>query len=770
MGMGLLVATSGLLGQQISPMLVGNNAWYTNPSQEVWDLTAACGVGSIRIGGHAFDDAQPSLAQLENWVKRIQEMGAEPIIQVSQYRTLEQAASVVKHFNIDSATGIPVIFWNIGNEPWLQNGRPSTSTVGAMVEAYFKPISEAMKAVDSTIKIYGPDLCYYMEPAINDLFGGKNDIAGTIPGKSYYYCDGISWHSYPQDGNLNLAYGGIDHFKSAIIKCKAKVDQVNQAKGRTGEDALGWGIGEFNAKEGALVHTWENGQMFGGILNLCMKYEATYATTWSMFENGGSRQGTDFSFIDGANMTPRASYRHMEMVAKYLKSNYLEGTSSDPDIIVFGSSWNDTTSVMIMNRAEDPAIYTLYLNMDSILGSGTFFNIDVGSGREHMDLIPGRSTQLFVFGPDSSFRLEYTERHFDTETPPLASWVWMVSNPPSPPGQVTSPGSTYKSIDLQWKFPSGDTITGFSIERKTAGSDEFAIIGSAGPEDSAFTDSGLEAMTAYTYRIRALNSAGFSPYSVELTTETQQLPEKIAFNGPHSIPGRIEAEDYNDNEEGIGYHDSEPANQGGAYRPEEGVDLEACTDEGGGYNVGYIESGEWLEYRIESIQDGNYDIAIRTASNTAGSKSFSLYLGDDFLGSAYAGYTGGWQNWETIRIEDVEITGGDDQILRVNMQANEFNINWIEFLEVMTGYPSVHVPVSIHVHFDPMNRVIEISNENDPKDLQIRLLDLAGKVHFLSDEKMLRSASYHLDLSPGIYILQIQGRDFYDNRKIMFGP
>ena len=35
-------------GQPINPMLVGNNVWI-NPSDQVWDLTQQCGVGSVRI-------------------------------------------------------------------------------------------------------------------------------------------------------------------------------------------------------------------------------------------------------------------------------------------------------------------------------------------------------------------------------------------------------------------------------------------------------------------------------------------------------------------------------------------------------------------------------------------------------------------------------------------------------------------------------------------------------------------------------------------------
>ena len=134
--------------QPISPNLVGTNVWYINPGELVWDLTEECGVKTIRIGGHAYDKKMPSNETLIEWVKNIQAMGAEPVIQVSKYQPAEVAAGLVRLFNVEKHDGItPVKYWNIGNEPWLQADRPAQSTMGEMVETYFKPISAAMKWV-----------------------------------------------------------------------------------------------------------------------------------------------------------------------------------------------------------------------------------------------------------------------------------------------------------------------------------------------------------------------------------------------------------------------------------------------------------------------------------------------------------------------------------------------------------------------------------------------------------------------------------------------
>lgn len=407
--------------QKISPLLVGTNVWYIDPSEQVWKLTKESGVKTIRIGGHAYDKKMPSNETLLDWVRKIQAMGAEPVLQVSKYQPAEAAAALVKLFNVEKHQGIaPIKYWNIGNEPWLQANRPPQSEMGALVETYFKPIAAAMKSVDSTILIYGPNECDYMD-YYEDLFGGKNDIAGKVPGHTYYYCDGLTWHRYPQ-GSGDPATEGANDFQVRSAKTKAKVDQVNKLHNRTGKDALQWGIGEYNSKGGPEVHTWGNGQMFGAVLGYCMEYDAKFATCWSMFEHGGDRKGSDFSFIDGANMTPRASYRHMEFVAKYFTGSFVKGISPNEDLMVYGAQDGDQLSVMIMNRGFGEAReYNLYLKETDQTQGGLNFVVKGQREGVYKDIIQPRATQVLIFKGDSITKINYTSEDFDHERPPVYS-------------------------------------------------------------------------------------------------------------------------------------------------------------------------------------------------------------------------------------------------------------------------------------------------------------------------------------------------------------
>nr|MDA3835436.1 hypothetical protein [Spirochaetales bacterium] len=282
-------------------------------------------------------------------------------------------------------------------------------------------IAAAMKLVDPSIKIYGPDFCDYFDEPFDELFGGKNDISGLVPGKDYYYCDGLAWHRYPQ-GDGDPAVEGANDFLERSIKSKKKIDYANALHKRVGEDALIWGIGEYNSKGGPEVHTWGNGQMFGAVLGWCMEYEAAYATSWSMFEHGGDRKGSDFSFIDGANMTPRSSYRHMEFVAKYFTGSFLKGSVSDEDFMVYGAQDGDQLSVMIMNRGfGDAKEYTLYLKDTEMDESGLTLVVQGESDQVYHDIIEPRATQVLIFKGDSMTKISYSSEDFDKEVAPVYS-------------------------------------------------------------------------------------------------------------------------------------------------------------------------------------------------------------------------------------------------------------------------------------------------------------------------------------------------------------
>lgn len=165
---------------------------------------------------------------------------------------------------------------------------------------------------------------------------------------------------------------------------------------------------------------------------------------------------------------------------------------------------------------------------------------------------------------------------------------------------------------------------------------------------------------------------------------------------PTSVIGadvtRIEAEDYDNGGQGVAYSDSHPSNVGGAYRGD-AVDIQATSDAGGGYNVGWIDTGEWLEYTVEVARTGVYDLDLRVASGASGGALRILLDGVDATGTVTIPGTGGWQQWQTVSVPSVSLTEGQ-HVVRIAVDAGGFNLNWAEFEPVQTPFGGVPVAVS----------------------------------------------------------------------------
>ena len=134
---------------------------------------------------------------------------------------------------------------------------------------------------------------------------------------------------------------------------------------------------------------------------------------------------------------------------------------------------------------------------------------------------------------------------------------------------------------------------------------------------------------------------------------------------------RVEAEDY------TSFSDTDSGNNGGAYRSDN-VDIEATSDSGGGFNVGWTQAGEWLEYSV-GLASGTYEVSTRVASNVGGG-NYIVSLDGTTIGSDSVDNTGGWQAWQTHSLGSISVGSGGPHTLRVDMSAGNFNINWIEFI------------------------------------------------------------------------------------------
>ena len=101
----------------------------------------------------------------------------------------------------------------------------------------------------------------------------------------------------------------------------------------------------------------------------------------------------------------------------------------------------------------------------------------------------------------------------------------------SPPTELTATVVSYNGVDLAWQDNS-EGETGFRLQRRVAGSDDWVEIARTAANTSAFSDTGVEPTTTYHYRVQAFDVIQSSAFSnpVRVRTLEVQPPTLTRFN------------------------------------------------------------------------------------------------------------------------------------------------------------------------------------------------------------------------------------------------
>ena len=146
--------------------------------------------------------------------------------------------------------------------------------------------------------------------------------------------------------------------------------------------------------------------------------------------------------------------------------------------------------------------------------------------------------------------------------------------------------------------------------------------------------------------------------SLILTSALLPADSKPYKGKVHEIPGKIEAEHYDEGEAGVAYHDVDKKNHGADYRGPTQVDIEKRPDASNGHGIGWTREGEWLHYTVEVKETGAYSLEIPVASNKKGGVFHLEIKGKNVTGPIHIPDTGGWQILKLLKIEKVKLTKG----------------------------------------------------------------------------------------------------------------
>lgn len=264
----------------------------------------------------------------------------------------------------------------------------------------------------------------------------------------------------------------------------------------------------------------------------------------------------------------------------------------------------------------------------------------------------------------------------DSQLPAEMSIDWIrayqLQGDNSPPQiKITSPatGSTFDTGNLQITVKASDPDGNLE---KVEFYNHNALLGTSADAPYTFTwdvPDGCHILTA-----RAVDKAGFGcSDSIEFVAGIGCPP--APYHGkPIDLPGRVEAEDFDTSPKEKAYWDTDESNKGGAYR-KTAVDIQDCLE--GGYSLGWLEPGEWLEYTINVQKTGSYDIVCRAGTPWDGGKLHVEFNGENKTGTLKVVNTGDWQNFTHLIKKGVLLQAGV-QKMKVVIENGGFNLNYIE--------------------------------------------------------------------------------------------
>ena len=157
---------------------------------------------------------------------------------------------------------------------------------------------------------------------------------------------------------------------------------------------------------------------------------------------------------------------------------------------------------------------------------------------------------------------------------------------------------------------------------------------------------------------------------------------RTPYKGGTTLPGTLQAENFDSGSEGQTYHDSDTKNEGTSSYRTDGGGVDMVTGNGG-YAIGYTAAGEWLEYTVDVTEAGKYSYEAVVSSGNTGS-AFTLALKDgnslvDLCKVNVPKTCDDWNTYTSVKGNLSQSLEAGTHILRITINGSYCNIDKIIF-------------------------------------------------------------------------------------------
>jgi Flp pilus assembly pilin Flp len=180
-----------------------------------------------------------------------------------------------------------------------------------------------------------------------------------------------------------------------------------------------------------------------------------------------------------------------------------------------------------------------------------------------------------------------------------------------------------------------------------------------------------------------------TPTNTATPTMTPTPLPPCPITGPFTVPGTVQMENFRCGGQGVAFLDS-PASGPGSNPPRtdiaigEGPDLATTTDTGGGYHLGWMNAGEWVEYEVSAPLAQSYILRMRYAAPTGVFPSLTIDVTDGVFSDGpftiSGGPTGGWDVWGETEVLVSLFAGTNIIRFTSNSAATNGNFNYFDIV------------------------------------------------------------------------------------------
>lgn len=123
------------------------------------------------------------------------------------------------------------------------------------------------------------------------------------------------------------------------------------------------------------------------------------------------------------------------------------------------------------------------------------------------------------------------------------------------------------------------------------------------------------------------------------------------------------------------YYDTTSGNSGNQFRRSGDLDIQKLPGTDGGWNVGWVASGEWMEFRDVNLAPGTYTFSLRYAANST--KNVSLSVDGVSLGNVALPSTGGTTVYDTFSLGSTSVLEGTHTLRLTSASSGGLNLDWM---------------------------------------------------------------------------------------------